>query len=328
MKRSDSPPLGANYGATVRLEGPNAPLAVFRPVSELERIRNPFLPPDARTQLPIATGTQVPVDAGAQAPVRAAAQEPVGAEIDGLMAPHEGRESDVWSNDTPSRRVPKVAPSGRMIVGSLLVFALLGAGGFAALYTAVHSNDAANRATYTNGDSQGTMAPTNANGVAPLLPFEPGPTPMSSSVAPETASEAARIDSGAPMSGVTAATTSAPADVHRASAARAIAPAPAPARSPMAPARRAPIVVHVEPAPVYPVSSHHEADDKDGPVSEDAVLAGTAHSAAAAEPQPPTEGNIAAPRGAAPTSPPTSPSNAAGDPVPPGNDENPDDPRK
>ncbi|HSY24365.1 MAG TPA: hypothetical protein VK841_19690 [Polyangiaceae bacterium] len=295
MKRSlNSPPLGANYGATVRLDGPNAPLALFRPASELERIRNPFLPPDG--------GPEQPVGAEAREAAGAEPREPVDAEFENSGAEPEGRESDVWSNDTPSRRVPRVAPSGKMIVGSFLVFAVLGAGGFAALYTAVHANDAANRATYEVDDSRGTTA--NANAV-PVTAPGPGPTPLASSAAFEPASTAARIDSGAPMFGGAPTTTSRPSETHHA----AVAPALAPARIERAPVRKTPIVVHVEPAPVFP--PHRETDEKDGPVSEDALLTGSAHSAEAVQPQPPTEPNVAVHAEPVPTS-----------------TENPDDPRR
>jgi hypothetical protein len=312
MKRSlDSPPLGANYGATVRLEGPNAPLAVFRPASELERIRNPFLPPDAGPGQPVGPKPQEPAHAEPREPARAEPREParaeprepVDAEFENSGTDLEGRESDVWSNDAPSRRVLRVAPSGKMIVGSFLVFAVLGAGGFAALYTAVHANDAANRATYEVDDSRGTTA--NANAMVPVTAPGPGPTPIAPSAALEPANAAGRIDSGAPMFGVTPTTKSTPSEAHRS----AVAPAPGPARMERAPVRKTPIVVHVEPAPVFP--SHRETDEKDGPVSEDALLVGSAHSAEAVQPQPPAEPGAA----------------GHAEPVPTGN-ENPDDPRK
>jgi hypothetical protein len=307
MKRSlNSPPLGANYGATVRLEGPNAPLAVFRPASELERIRNPFLPPDAGPEQPAGAEPREPVRAEPREPVRAEPREPVDAEFEDASPDPEGRHSDVWSNDAPSRRVPRVAPSGKMIVGSFLVFTVLGAGGFAALYTAVHSNDAANRATYAVDDSRGTAA--NANAMGPVTMAGPGPTPTAASAAPEPANAAARSDSGAPMFGVTPATTSTPSEAHHSAVAPA-APARAAARMERAPVRKSPIVVHVEPAPVFP--SHRETDEKEGPVSEDALLAAPAHSAEAVQPQPTTEPNVA----------------VHAETVPAGN-ENPDDPRK
>jgi hypothetical protein len=326
MKRNDPPRLGAHYGATIRLLGPSVPTPVFHPASELEPIRNPFLPPEPAPQ----------------------AEEVVDAEFESSSPDGElRRESDVWSNDAPSHRVTQTRTSGRMIAGSFLVFAVLGAGGFAALYSAVHAHDSTNRARYAADDSRGTMAPANENGGVPAIP-PPGPSsaPLpepspalaaeTAGAAAETAGAAARIDSGAPTLGAAATPTSARAEARHAAVAPP--PAPPPPRIEMTP-RKAPVVVHVEPAPVPRHRELDEPNEKDGPVSEDALLAGSARHAET--PPPSTEPNAGAPRpttpGAAPSSdalggdsPPAEPirpaPSARPEPVPPGND--PDDPRQ
>lgn len=318
MKRNDTPslgsyrllgpgdsraPLGANYGATVRLLGPHVPDRVLHPVEELEPIRNPFLPPEA-------TPKEQPVDAEFESPASPGRQSDwertYGLRRARASTPtRDGdRDSEVWSNDTGLRRVPRNPPSGKMIAASFVVFAALGAGGFAALYTAVHSNDTANRARYAAEESRGTVIPATAELVAqPIAPAsEPAAAPptgawpasatasyaLPSTAAATTTTPPARIDSGAPVPNRIAVAAPAATVVHPAVFARAQA-VPA-ARGEIEPERRGPVVVHVEPAPVPFL--HHQTEDKDIPVSEDALLADPAQKAAESSQKPQAEATV------------------------------------
>lgn len=325
MKRYNTPLLGSNYGATIRLLGPHVPQPVLHPLEELEPVPNPFLPPgtapmETRTKLPLLGTTQ------------RIEQEFDERRFDDPRVQRE-RESDTWSNDTPSRLLPKVPASGRMVFGSFLIFAVLGAGGFAALYSAVHSDDAEIREQNAAEEAQEARgaAVANAAPLIPAVPVEPaapvlampptsaapsaGANAVGASAAPsdgaKNLSAASHVDSGAQPPGASAAVQ--PSEPRRLAVA-----APAPAKFDAVPAPpKAPVVVHVEPAPVVPpymATSRRMTPDKDVPVSEDAVVG----SGRPVQPSPDShdESSQAAPRAAEPSTP------------PPGNGENPDDSQK
>lgn len=293
MKRYNTPLLGSHYGATIRLLGPHVPEPVLHPLAELEPIRNPFLPPEGTLPSQLRP-TQRP--AGALQRLQDRTQLLAGRQLQGRTQRLEPafdctrllpeRESDAWSNDMPSRLLPKVPASGRMVFGSFLIFAVLGAGGFAALYSAVHSDDAEIRvqnAAEESLEARGAAVPKAAPAI-PLPPLEPTAAliPSSGSNAQtepsKSAAAASRVDSGAQTAGAVAAMPGVPRHAVTGAA------TPFPARLEAAPAPK--VVVHVEPAPVVPAylsASHRVTHESDGPVSEDALL-GSAHPAPPAPP--------------------------------------------